>query len=49
MRPPFPQKGDIGVIKNYPGITLTTIAAKIYNALLRNRIKSKIEKILKKN
>ncbi len=31
---PFPKKGDLGLAKNYRGITLTSIAAKIYNALL---------------
>ena len=35
--------------KNYRGITLTSIAAKIYNALLRNRIEPKIDNILRKN
>ena len=35
--------------KNYRGISLTSIAVKIYNALLRNRIELKIEKILRKN
>ena len=44
---PFPKKGDLGIAKNYRGITLTSIAANIYNALLRNRIEPKIEKILK--
>ena len=34
---------------NYRGITLTSIAAKIYNALLRNRIEPKIDNILRKN
>ena len=34
--------------KNYRGITLTSIAAKIYNALLRNRIEPKINNILRK-
>ena len=29
---PFPKKGDLGLAKNYLGITLTSIAAKIYNA-----------------
>ena len=42
----FPEKGDFGLAKNYRGITLTSRAAKIYNALLRNRIKPKIENIL---
>ena len=45
----FPKKGDLGLAKNYLGITLTTIAAKIHNALLRNRIEPKIENILRKN
>ena len=44
----FPKKGDLGLAKNYQGITLTSIAAKIYNALLRNRIEPKID-ILRKN
>ena len=46
---PFPKKGDLGLAKNYRGITLTSIAAKIYNALLRNRIVPQIDKILRKN
>ena len=46
---PFPKKGDLGLAKNYRGITLTSIAAKIYNALLRNRIELKIDNILRKN
>ena len=46
---PFPKKGDLRLAKNYWGITLTSIAAKIYNALLRNRIVPKIDNILRKN
>ena len=46
---PFPKKGDLGLAKNYRGITLTPIAAKIYNAPLRNRIEPKIDNILRKN
>ena len=46
---PFPKKGDLGLAKNYRGITLTSIAAKIYNALRRNRIEPKIGNILMKN
>ena len=45
---PFPKKGDLGLAKNYQGITLTSIAAKIYNALLRNHIEPKIDNILRK-
>ena len=46
---PFPKKGDLGLTKNYRGITLTSIAAKIYNALLQNRIEPEIDNILRKN
>ena len=46
---PFPKKGDLGLAKNYRGIILTSIAAKIYNALPRNRIEPKIDNILRKN
>ena len=46
---PFPKKGDLGLAKNYLGITPTSIAATIYNAQLRNRIEHKIENILWKN
>ena len=46
---PFPTKGDLGLAKNYRGITLTSIVAKIYNAQLRNSIEPKIDKILRKN
>ena len=41
--------GYLGLAKNYRGITLKSIAAKIYNALLRNRIEPKIDNILRKN
>ena len=46
---PFPKKGDLGVAENYQGITLTSIAAKIYNALLQHCIEPKIDNILRKN
>ena len=45
----FPKKGDLELAKNYRDITLTSIAAKIYNALLRNCIEPKIDNILRKN
>ena len=44
----FPKKGDLGLAKSYRGITLTSIAAKIYKNL-RNRIEPKIDNILRKN
>ena len=46
---PFSKKGDLGLAKNDRGITLTSIVAKIYNPLLRNRIEPKIDNILRKN
>ena len=46
---PFLKKGDLRIAKNYQGITLTSIVAKIYNVLLCNQIKPKIEKILRMN
>ena len=46
---PFPKKGHLRLAKNYRGITLTSIAPKIFNALLRNRIEPKVDKLLRKN
>ena len=46
---PFSKKGNLGIVKNYQGITLTSIATKIYNALQLNCIKSEIKKILLEN
>ena len=43
------KKGDVGLAKNYGSITFTSIGAKIYNALLRNRMEPKIYNILWKN
>ena len=46
---PFPKKGNLALKKNYRCITLTSIASKIYNLMLLNRIRPKIEDILRKN
>ena len=46
---PFPKKGNFGLVKNYRAVTLTSIAAKIYNALQRNRIEPQIANTLRKN
>ena len=46
---PFPKKGDLGFAKSYWGITLTSIVAKINNALLHCHIEPKIDNILWKN
>ena len=45
----FSKKGDLGLAQNYRGIELTSIGAKIYNALLWNRIEPQIDNILRKN
>ena len=46
---PFPKKVYRRLAKNYRGITLPSISAKIYNTLLRNNMELKIVTILKKN
>ena len=46
---PFLETSDLRISKNYRGITLTAIAAKVYNTLLLNRIQPEIKKILRKN
>ena len=47
--PLFSKKGDLRITKNYWDITFTSMAAKIYNALLLNHIEPEIKKILWKN
>ena len=44
---PFPKKGDLSVTDNYMGITLTCIAAKIYNTMIREIIQPDIDEILR--
>ena len=46
---PFRKKGDLSIAKNYRGITLTAVLAKIYNLLLLNRIRPEVDLILRKN
>ena len=46
---PSLKRGNLGLAKNYRGRTLTSIAAKIYNALLWYCIEPKIDNILRKN
>lgn len=46
---PFPKKGDLGLAKNYRGISLTCISAKIYNKMLLLRIQPHLEPILREN
>ena len=44
----FPKKSYLRNPKNYRGITFIVIVAKAYSILLLNRIKTEIEKILRK-
>ena len=46
---PIPKKGNLVITKNYRGITLTAIAAKIYNLMLLNRTRPKLDRVLRKN
>ena len=46
---PFTKKSDLGITKNDRSITLTAIAAKVYNALLINCKQPKVAKITGKN
>jgi hypothetical protein len=46
---PLPKKGNLSLHKNYRGISLTCIAAKIYNKLLLNRIFPALNPILRRN
>ena len=46
---PSLKKGDLRITKNYRGRTLTSIVAKVYNALLLNHIEPEIEKVMRKN
>ena len=45
---PIPEKGNLVITKNYRGITLTAIAAKIYNLMLLNRTRPKLDPSLEK-
>ena len=46
---PFPKKGELGITRNCRAITITSIAAQVYNNFLLSRIRSGTEKILTKN
>ena len=40
---PLPKKGDLIKITNYRGILLMSVAAKLYNKVLLNRIRDKLD------
>ncbi|KAI8507980.1 hypothetical protein Bbelb_142200 [Branchiostoma belcheri] len=46
---PVPKKGNLTLPDNYRGISLTQVAAKVYNRLLLNRLRPVIDKLLRPN
>ena len=46
---PLPKKGNLSLMTNYRGISLLSIAAKVYNKILLNRIRDEVDPILRKN
>ena len=46
---PLPKKGDLSLMTNYRGISLMSIAAKVYNKILSMRIRDHIDHVLRKN
>ena len=49
MQTPFSKDRRFRFAKNYEGITLSPIAAKIYISVLLNRIQPEVEKVLRRN
>jgi exonuclease III len=46
---PLPKKGNLQLMTNYRGICLMSYAAKVYNLMILNRIRSAIDAKLRKN
>ena len=46
---PFPKSGNLEEVGNYRGIALSTIASKITNKMILNRIQPHIDPILRPN
>ena len=46
---PLPKKGDLSCMNNYRGITLMSIAAKVYNKILLTRLREHVELKLRNN
>ena len=46
---PLPKKGDLSLMTNYRGISLLSIAAKVYNKILLNRIRDHVDPMLRNN
>ena len=46
---PLPKKGDLTLLSNYRGISLSAIASKIYNKLLLRRVAPEVDPLLREN
>ena len=46
---PVPKKGNLSDPNNYRGISLTSVAAKVYNKLILNRLRPYVDPILRRN
>ena len=46
---PLPKFGDLGVTDNYRGIALSSLVAKIVDKMLLNRVRPKIDPLLRGN
>ena len=46
---PLPKKGDLSLMTNYRGISLMSIAAKVYNRILLDRIRPHVDPMLRNN
>ena len=46
---PLPKKGDLSLMTNYRSISLMSIAAKVYNRILLNRIRPVVDPVLRQN
>ena len=46
---PLPKRGDLSLMTNYRGITLMSIASKVYNKIIFDRIRPHLDPLLRKN
>ena len=46
---PVPKKGDLTLMNNYRGISLMSIAAKLYNKMLLERLRPIVDEVLRRN
>ena len=46
---PIPKKGDLSQLRNWRGISLMSLVAKLYNRVLLNRLRLMLDPLLRKN